>query len=96
MELNYSRNVLQKILPGMYLCTVDGVVYSSYSLTKDLLSEGRLIITDNYYTSFDLAKYSHSRNTNLIGTITKHWKGLDKKIIEKILFQAHSRSMLHL
>jgi hypothetical protein len=45
-------------------------------LTEQVLDEGRLVITDNYYTSIGLAEFLLSRKTNLLGTIRKHRKGL--------------------
>ncbi|KAJ8936008.1 hypothetical protein NQ314_012534 [Rhamnusium bicolor] len=52
------------------------------NLTQDLLNEGRLIITDNYYTSIGLAKHLYQQNTNLIGTVRKNRKGLDNSTLE--------------
>ncbi|KAJ8965361.1 hypothetical protein NQ314_004201 [Rhamnusium bicolor] len=35
------------------------------NLTRDLFGEGRLIITDNYYTSLHLAKYLYNKKNQL-------------------------------
>lgn len=50
-------------------------------LIKPLLGEGRLVVTDNYYTSLPLAKYLFERKTNLLGTIRKHRVGLPGDIV---------------
>jgi hypothetical protein len=50
-------------------------------LTEQPLDEGRLVITDNYYTSIGVAEFLLSRKTNLLGTIRKHRKGLPEDVV---------------
>lgn len=56
-------------------------------LSDDLLDEGRLIITDNFYTSIPLAMYMKSRGTDLCGTIRTNRKGLPKDVMAAELKQ---------
>ncbi|CAH1989196.1 unnamed protein product [Acanthoscelides obtectus] len=50
-------------------------------LVRPLLNEGRMVITDNYYTSLQLAKYLYDRNTHLLGTLRKNRRGLPEEVI---------------
>lgn len=50
-------------------------------LSKEYLDVGRTIVTDNYYTSIDLAETLLQRSTHLIGTIRKNRKGLPKNVV---------------
>lgn len=54
-------------------------------LTLDLLGKGRTLITDNYYTSIDLAEKLLENKTHLVGTLRKNRKGIPKEIITKKL-----------
>lgn len=50
-------------------------------LSEKLLGEGRTIVTDNYYTSIDLAKKLLQRQTHLLGTLRKNRKHLPKAVV---------------
>lgn len=50
-------------------------------LLDDLLNQGRTLITDNWYTSLQLAEKMLDSNTHLVGTIRKKRKGLPKEVI---------------
>ncbi|CAH1955745.1 unnamed protein product [Acanthoscelides obtectus] len=52
------------------------------NLAEGLLNEGRLIITDNFYTSIPLAKYLLGRPTDLCGTLRKNRKGVPKEVVK--------------
>jgi hypothetical protein len=52
------------------------------SLGKELLNEGRLFVTDNYYTSIPLALYLKDHNTDLCGTLRKNRKDISKDVID--------------
>lgn len=54
-------------------------------LCDDYLDSGRTIITDNFYTSIQLAESLLIRETHLIGTIRKNRKGLPKCIVTEKL-----------
>lgn len=49
-------------------------------LAENLLDEGRLIITDNFYTSVPLASFWKSRHTDLLGTVNKKRRGLPQLV----------------
>ena len=51
------------------------------NLGKELLNEGRLFITDKFYTSIPLALYLKEHNTDLCGTLRKNRKDLPKEIL---------------
>ncbi|KAI8441378.1 hypothetical protein MSG28_014993 [Choristoneura fumiferana] len=50
-------------------------------LMKDLLNEGRLVITDNFYNSIGLAEELMQNKTFLCGTLRPNRRGLPKRII---------------
>ncbi|XP_047538573.1 piggyBac transposable element-derived protein 4-like [Vanessa atalanta] len=54
-------------------------------LAEEFLDQGRLIVTDNYYTSIPLAEFLKSRNTDLLGTVNKKRRGLPKDVIQASL-----------
>ncbi|XP_060806465.1 piggyBac transposable element-derived protein 4 [Amyelois transitella] len=54
-------------------------------LCQPYLGVGRSVVTDNFYTSVDLAKKLLDNNTHLIGTLRKNRKGLPKKVIQEKL-----------
>lgn len=56
-------------------------------LTNDLLQEGRTVVTDNWYTSIQLANKMLDAETHLIGTVRKNRKGIPKEVITKKLKQ---------
>ncbi|CAH2084240.1 unnamed protein product [Euphydryas editha] len=62
-------------------------------LAQELLNEGRLIVTDIYYTSLLLADYLKDRNTDLLGTINKRRKGLPKEVMEAKLSKGEMAAM---
>ncbi|CAH2236811.1 jg8567 [Pararge aegeria aegeria] len=51
------------------------------NLSEKYLDAGRSIVTDNFYTSVDLAKSLLNRSTHLLGTVRKNRRGLPKDII---------------
>lgn len=51
------------------------------SLCSDLLYKGHTLVTDNWYTSVDLAKKLLDAETHLIGTIRKNRKHLPKDVV---------------
>lgn len=55
------------------------------SLGDNLLDEGCMIITDNFYTSVPLAEYLYERKTDLCGTIRKNRKWLPKEVVNQKL-----------
>lgn len=54
-------------------------------LCDDYLDSGRTIITDNFYTSIQLAESLLTRETHLIGTVRKNRKGIPKCVITEKL-----------
>ncbi|CAH1989787.1 unnamed protein product [Acanthoscelides obtectus] len=55
------------------------------SLFEPILDSGRTLVTDNWYTSIDLAKRLMDRQTYLIGTLRKNRRGLPKDLVNKKL-----------
>lgn len=55
------------------------------SLMEPLLDQGRVLFTDNYYTSVALAHELLKRNTHLVGTLRKNRKMNPKEVITKNL-----------
>lgn len=55
------------------------------SLANDLLGAGRIIVTDNYYTSLELANFLLERQTHLIGTLRRNRKHIPKDVASKKL-----------
>jgi hypothetical protein len=53
------------------------------NLSKDLLNAGRTVITNNYYTSLDLASRLLDKQTHLIGTLRSNRKGNPKTVTKK-------------
>lgn len=41
------------------------------TLAEDVLNEGRLLVTDNYYTSVPLARYLKEHKTDFCGTVRR-------------------------
>lgn len=54
-------------------------------LSDNLLDAGRTAVTDNYYTSLDLAKKLLNRKTHLLGTLRRNRKGNPPEIVNKKL-----------
>lgn len=54
-------------------------------LSEGLLDAGRTIVTDNYYSSLQLANCLLDRETHLLGTLRKNRKGNPKEVIGKQL-----------
>lgn len=52
------------------------------SLMNDYLDTGRTLVTDNWYTSLNLAQTLLSRKTHLVGTIRKNRKGIPSSIFD--------------
>lgn len=50
-------------------------------LSQNYLKEGRILVTDNYYTSLPLAHALLDKTTHTVGTLRKNRKGLPKEII---------------
>ncbi|XP_018572737.1 piggyBac transposable element-derived protein 4-like [Anoplophora glabripennis] len=55
------------------------------TLSEKLLDQGRTAITDNWYTSIDLANKLLDRNTHLLGTLRSNRRGNPKDVIQKKL-----------
>ncbi|KIH62942.1 hypothetical protein ANCDUO_06765, partial [Ancylostoma duodenale] len=55
------------------------------ALMEGLLDSGRVLFTDNYYTSIPLAEALIMRKTNLVGTVRRNRKGLPPNIISRKL-----------
>ncbi|XP_060845864.1 piggyBac transposable element-derived protein 4-like [Rhopalosiphum padi] len=70
---------------GPTLGTLDKPGTVVVNLADSLLDEGRLIITDNFYTSVPLAEYLYGRKTDLCGTLRKNRKWLPVDVKEKKL-----------
>lgn len=51
-------------------------------LMNDYLDKGRTIITDNWYTSLNLAQTLLSRRTHLVGTLRRDRKGIPSSIFD--------------
>jgi hypothetical protein len=49
------------------------------TLSEKLLKERRLAITDNYYTSIDLANKLLDKKTHLLGTLRANRRGSQSK-----------------
>ncbi|KAI4464043.1 piggybac transposable element-derived protein 4 [Holotrichia oblita] len=54
-------------------------------LSAPLLDAGRTRITDNFYTSLELANTLLQRKTHLLGTLRKHRRGNPKEVVTKKL-----------
>lgn len=63
--------------------TTKGLAKDVVIRLTDRVNEGSIIVTDNYYTSIDLAKELLKKKIYLVGTIKKNAKGLDKEWIQK-------------
>ncbi|KAE9522198.1 hypothetical protein AGLY_017458 [Aphis glycines] len=70
---------------GPTLGTLDKPGTVVVNLADSLLDEGRLIITDNFYTSVPLAEYLYGRKTDLCGTLRKNRKWLPVDVKDKKL-----------
>jgi len=70
---------------GPTLGTLDKPRTVVVNLADSLLDEGRLIITDNFYTSVPFAEYLYGRKTDLCGTLRKNRKWLPVEVKEKNL-----------
>lgn len=55
------------------------------TLAENLLDSGRTMVTDNYYTSMDLANKLLDRETHLLGTLRSNRRGNPKEVTEKKL-----------
>lgn len=55
------------------------------TLAEKLLDSGRSMVTDNYYTSMDLANKLLHRETRLLGTLRSNRRGNPKEVMEKKL-----------
>ncbi|EYC43082.1 hypothetical protein Y032_0504g2648 [Ancylostoma ceylanicum] len=51
------------------------------ALMEGLLDSGRVLLTDNYYTSIPLAETLMMRKTNLIGSVWRNRKGLPSTVV---------------
>ncbi|KAJ8975404.1 hypothetical protein NQ317_001944 [Molorchus minor] len=52
-------------------------------LAEKLLNAGRTIITDNYYTSLELANQLLNQKTHLLGTLRSNRRGNPKEVVNK-------------
>lgn len=55
------------------------------TLCENYLDHGRVVVTDNFYTSIDLAQRLLNRKTHTVGTLRKNRKGTPKEIIKEKL-----------
>ena len=55
------------------------------SLIDGLLDYGRVLLTDNWYSSVPLAKKRISRKTHLVGTLRRNRKDLPPNLVDKKL-----------
>lgn len=55
------------------------------ALAQDVLNEGRLLVTDNYYTSVRLARYLKQRRTDFCGTVRKNRRDLPPDVVNATL-----------
>ncbi|CAH1965776.1 unnamed protein product [Acanthoscelides obtectus] len=55
------------------------------SLMSELLDTGRILYTDNYYTSVSLATQLLQRKTHLVGAVRSNRKGNPKEVLNKKL-----------
>ena len=51
------------------------------TLAQGLLNEGRLTVTDNYYTSVPLARYLKENGTDFCGTVRKNRRHLPPEVV---------------
>lgn len=63
------------------------------TLGEKLLNEGRIFITDNWYTSIPLALYLNKYNTHLCGTLRKNKRFLPKEVVDLKLKRGESTAM---
>nr|CAH7714764.1 unnamed protein product [Callosobruchus chinensis] len=54
-------------------------------LSQKLLISGRTVVTDNYYTSFELAINLLDKKTHLLGTLRSNRRGNPEEVINKKL-----------
>ena len=54
-----------------------------FNLMEEYLDKKHIVITDNFYTSIELAQALLTRDTFLVGQIKGNSKGLDKDWIKK-------------
>nr|CAH7752331.1 unnamed protein product [Callosobruchus chinensis] len=54
-------------------------------LSQKLLNSGRTVVTDNYYTSLELANNLLDKKTHLLGTLRSNRRGNPKEVINKKL-----------
>ncbi|CAG5015359.1 unnamed protein product [Parnassius apollo] len=55
------------------------------SLCKHILGCGHTLVTDNWYTSLELANELLDKDTHLVGTLRKNRKGLPKAVVDSKL-----------
>ncbi|KAJ8877229.1 hypothetical protein PR048_021683 [Dryococelus australis] len=53
-------------------------------LSEGLLDAGRTIVTDNYYSSLQLANCLLDRKTHVLGTLRKNRKGNTKEVVKQL------------
>ncbi|KAF9405291.1 hypothetical protein HW555_013921 [Spodoptera exigua] len=51
------------------------------ALAADLLNEGRLLVTDNYYSSVPLTRYLKERRTDFCGTVRKNRRDIPLDVV---------------
>lgn len=76
MQIYAGKNIDQR------RTTPTGVVIN---LSQPVLNCGRTLVTDNWYTSVDLATQLLENQTHLIGTLRKNRVGVPKEVVEKKL-----------
>lgn len=55
------------------------------NLVKDLLMKGRIVFTDNFFTSTFLAEWLYRNRTFLVGTIRSNRRGLPNLLMQEKL-----------
>lgn len=55
------------------------------TLAREVLNEGRLLVTDNYYTSVHLARYLKEHGTDFCGTVRKNRRHLPPDVVNAVL-----------
>lgn len=64
-------------------------------LIKDLVNEGRIVITDNFYNSTDLAEELIKNKTFICGTLRPNRKGLPKTVISTKLKKGNIKGKMN-
>ena len=52
-----------------------------FDLMKDLLNEGRILFVENFYTSYEFARFCLQRKTHVVGTLRANKKNMPKSVM---------------